>query len=441
MVHSAGLYSFFNEYCQDCIASHNCQTRILEVKGSTGVVIFNLFTVATVIIEVPGITTDGIGYSNVNVTSGSMPITVRPSVPILPMGVTLPDGKGGTTVRTVPLPPGIYGPGPPPIKNILLPPGITIKGKLPPWPRLTIGPDHQLTTEKEPKCETKTAEACTWTTYITGGETKSSTSACETITGCSISVTESSTEVIGKQTIAPVGTWIGEHWPTTTLGAAYTNSVYAALMARMARDEAEGEGTTLDVTPGLTAGPTCPGTSSACGGTVCSGYWCTASPTGPPPAYQDPNDPNSGGYMAPTKTVGTSEPPPGTSNPPSDTPTTPLKRGPINCYKKSDFPGHADLHSGSQDAGAKTFSGQLASDKMLIGPDDPPVKYRYTDKRGVNHDYSCTWVSGCKTSVDKQNFQFPDGNNTSQLTAYVLVREDYTKSLRAAEAIRQTQKL
>ncbi|KAH8711250.1 Glucan 1,3-beta-glucosidase [Beauveria bassiana] len=724
VVHSAGLYSFFNEYYQDCIASHNCQTRILEVKGSTGVVIFNLFTVATVniasgidgtkvlqkdnqrgfttevsvwvplpgsdtvdiiwidtkvwetptvtcsapscmfiipttrlgstttihpnyyttsfeyggfgpttiggstttvfitstttvVIEVPGITTDGIGYSNVNVTSGSMPITVRPSVPIPPMGVTLPDGKGGTTVRTVPLPPwpridggptvpytdpatlpppsggvgpgssttyytpvktritvpsatvttvtfpastgavtincpaetsiafatplvvvattctgssahtlkftcpttrvltflgpatveatvdcslvtswttgssstttplpvytnwppvmqiipkdrkidkpepddrgvhvpctawffflcitwgkvkvlswywilppGIYGPGPPPIKNILLPPGITIKGKLPPWPRLTIGPDHQLTTEKEPKCETKTAEACTWTTYITGGETKSSTSACETITGCSISITESSTEVIGKQTIAPVGTWIAEHWPTTTLGAAYTNSVYATLMARMARDEAEGEGTTLDVTPGPAAGPTCPGTSSACGGTVCSGYWCTASPTGPPPAYQDPNDPNSGGYMAPTKTIGTSEPPSGTGNPPSDTPTTPLKRGPINCYKESDFPGHADLHSGSQDAGAKQFSGQLSSDKMLIGPGDPPVKYRYTDKRGVNYDYSCTWVSGCKTSVDKQNFQFPDGNNTSQLTAYVLVREDYTK--------------
>ncbi|KAH8585530.1 pectate lyase superfamily protein-domain-containing protein [Bisporella sp. PMI_857] len=48
MIHSAGLYSFFNEYYQDCIPTHNCQDRILEVKGSTGVVIYNLFTVATV---------------------------------------------------------------------------------------------------------------------------------------------------------------------------------------------------------------------------------------------------------------------------------------------------------------------------------------------------------------------------------------------------------
>jgi hypothetical protein len=47
-IHSAGLYSFFNEYYQDCIPTNNCQDRILEVKGSTGVVIFNLFTVATV---------------------------------------------------------------------------------------------------------------------------------------------------------------------------------------------------------------------------------------------------------------------------------------------------------------------------------------------------------------------------------------------------------
>ncbi|KAK8122177.1 glycan 1-3-beta-glucosidase precursor [Apiospora sp. TS-2023a] len=48
MIHSAGLYSFFNEYYQDCIPTHNCQDRILEVKGSTGVVIYNLFTVETI---------------------------------------------------------------------------------------------------------------------------------------------------------------------------------------------------------------------------------------------------------------------------------------------------------------------------------------------------------------------------------------------------------
>ncbi|KAH7369719.1 pectate lyase superfamily protein-domain-containing protein [Rhexocercosporidium sp. MPI-PUGE-AT-0058] len=46
-IHGAGLYSFFQEYYQDCIDTFNCQQRILEVTGSTGVVIFNLYTVAT----------------------------------------------------------------------------------------------------------------------------------------------------------------------------------------------------------------------------------------------------------------------------------------------------------------------------------------------------------------------------------------------------------
>lgn len=42
------MYSFFNAYFQDCIPTNNCQDHILEVKGSTGVVIYNLFTVASI---------------------------------------------------------------------------------------------------------------------------------------------------------------------------------------------------------------------------------------------------------------------------------------------------------------------------------------------------------------------------------------------------------
>lgn len=48
VIHSAGLYSFFQDYYQDCIGTEDCQEKILEVKGSTGVIIYNLFTVATV---------------------------------------------------------------------------------------------------------------------------------------------------------------------------------------------------------------------------------------------------------------------------------------------------------------------------------------------------------------------------------------------------------
>ncbi|GKT58402.1 glucan 1,3-beta-glucosidase [Colletotrichum tofieldiae] len=726
MIHSAGLYSFFNEYYQDCIPTHNCQDRILEVKGSTGVVIYNLFTVATIniasgiddtnvpqdgnqrgftteisvwvplpgsdnvdivwvgtdvwatptvscpaqscmlvipttslgssttiqpsryttsleyggfssttiggvattvfvtttttlTISAPPIVTDGIGFSNVNVTrSGAMPITIFPSVNVSPVIVTLPNGEGGETTRTVSLPPwpqinggpsivytdpatlpssssgaglptsttyftpisipitvpgatvttvtfpgstgaitidcpattsivfatpavvvattctgsadltlnfacpttrvltflgpatavatvdcslvtawktgssstttplpvytswprygqivpeeeeidepvpdddgvhvpctawffffciswgqtrvrswywilppGIYGPGPPPINIIRPPPGVTIRGNLPNWPRITIGPDHRLTTESEPECETQTAEACTTTDYVSDGMTTSSTTLCETITGCSISVSDSSTVVVGSQTAAPVGTWGDERWATMTLGDAYTNSVYAAIESRLARDEASAGGTTLSFTPGPTAGPTCPGTSTACGGTICSGYWCNPTPTGAPPGYQDPKDPSSGGYSAPTTTVGgstTTTPP---TTPPSSKPATPLTRGAINCFNEADFPGHADIQSGDQDNYSTAFSNlrtQMGDDD-LIGPGDATVRLRRTDSHGVNYDYSCSWIPGCVTEVDKQSFGFPLGS-PSLITAYLLVREDYTK--------------
>ncbi|KAH7311222.1 pectate lyase superfamily protein-domain-containing protein [Stachybotrys elegans] len=572
MVHSAGLYSFFNEYYQDCIPTHNCQDRILEVKGSTGVVIFNLFTIATIniasgidntdipqednqrgfttevsvwvplpgtdnvdivwvdtgvwetptyggfktttiggvkttifetttttiTISVPSVVTDGIGFSNVNVSaSGLMPITIDPSVDVPPVVVTLPDGDGSSTRRTISLPPwpqieggpslvytdpatlpsdsgtgpatsttyftpisirvtvpratvttvsfpgstaaftiqcpaetsivfatpavavgttctdmadrtlefacpttrvltflgpatavatvdcslvtawktggaptadplpvytkwplngriipeeeeydepepdddgvhvpctawffffciswgntrvrswyfilppGIYGPGPPPSNIIRPPPGVTLHGNLPNWPRITIGRDYRLTTESEPECETRTAEACTTSNYVSGGTTRSSTTLCETISGCSISVSDETTDIVGDQTVAPIGTWGHERWATMTLGVDYTNSVYAALESRLKREEASAGGTTLSLKSGPTAGPTCRGGSTACGGTICSGYWCDPTPTLPPPGLRDPKDPNSGGHEAPTTTIGETEP-------------------------------------------------------------------------------------------------------------------------------------
>jgi hypothetical protein len=39
------MYSFFQEYYQDCVPTFNCQERILEVRGSRDVVLFNIFTV------------------------------------------------------------------------------------------------------------------------------------------------------------------------------------------------------------------------------------------------------------------------------------------------------------------------------------------------------------------------------------------------------------
>ncbi|KAK2030564.1 pectin lyase-like protein [Colletotrichum zoysiae] len=214
ILHSAGLYSFFQEYYQDCLDTFDCQERLCEIKGSKGVAIFNMFTVATVeigtginggaimqedgnqrgftteisvwiplegddnvdvvyvgpevwedpavtcpapcvlvfptsplgssttispppyttsveyghldtttiggqvittfittittiTITVDPISTDGMPYSNVNITRGetSGALTVQPSLPIPPVPVPLPDGEGGTTTRTLQLPP------------------------------------------------------------------------------------------------------------------------------------------------------------------------------------------------------------------------------------------------------------------------------------------------------------------------------------------------
>ncbi|PSN60799.1 hypothetical protein BS50DRAFT_198040 [Corynespora cassiicola Philippines] len=61
-----------------------------------------------------------------------------------------------------------------------------------------------------------------------------------------------------------------------------------------------------------------------------------------------------------------------------------------------------------------------------LGPDSPTVRLRRTDDHGVNYDFSCSWVSGCETTVSRQSFGFPLGS-PSLITAYLLVREDYTK--------------
>ena len=45
-MHSLGMYSFFVNYDQTtCIKGFNCQDSLLEVKGSSNVALFNLFTI------------------------------------------------------------------------------------------------------------------------------------------------------------------------------------------------------------------------------------------------------------------------------------------------------------------------------------------------------------------------------------------------------------
>ncbi|RWA03907.1 hypothetical protein EKO27_g11198 [Xylaria grammica] len=167
-LHGVGLYSFFRDYRQDCTDTEDCQERILEVTGSSNVVLYNIFTVATtevafldvasltsppqqhrrvseqlskvtwtyitsieygntgsttnsdgqvittffttittITVTIPPITTTAIPYANVDVTKTetSGGFTASPRVTIPPIGVPLPDGNGGTTTRSIQLPP------------------------------------------------------------------------------------------------------------------------------------------------------------------------------------------------------------------------------------------------------------------------------------------------------------------------------------------------
>lgn len=66
-------------------------------------------------------------------------------------------------------------------------------------------------------------------------------------------------------------------------------------------------------------------------------------------------------------------------------------------------------------------------DDDTIGPGDAPITLRKTDSKGVNYDFRVEWVAGCVTTVKRQSFGFPLGMSQSLITAYLLVRENYTK--------------
>lgn len=77
-------------------------------KNEGGPVITTFFTTTTTItIDIPPVTIGGLPYSNYNISQGQTSDTIylEPSVDIPPIGIPLPDGNGGTTTRTVTLPP------------------------------------------------------------------------------------------------------------------------------------------------------------------------------------------------------------------------------------------------------------------------------------------------------------------------------------------------
>jgi hypothetical protein len=124
-------------------------------------------------------------------------------------------------------PPGIYPPGPPP--GIEWPPGFTLSGTLPPWPKITIGEDGQLTYSEEPtSCRTETASLCSTTTTFLAtstGDTVTTTATstsrdCETVTGCSVSYSNTGTQTTVVASCAPASVVAPQRRRARSAGAA-----------------------------------------------------------------------------------------------------------------------------------------------------------------------------------------------------------------------------
>lgn len=75
--------------------------------------------------------------------------------------------------------------------------------------------------------------------------------------------------------------------------------------------------------PGPTPSPTCGAGGNRCGGSLCTGFYCSPRPTGIPPDFMDPKDPNAGNPVPTTHIPGpgTSTRTSATGNPPTTTST------------------------------------------------------------------------------------------------------------------------
>jgi len=48
-IHGMGLYSWYQDYTQDCVDDEDCQDQIFQVQGSANnVAVFNIFTKASI---------------------------------------------------------------------------------------------------------------------------------------------------------------------------------------------------------------------------------------------------------------------------------------------------------------------------------------------------------------------------------------------------------
>ncbi|KAH7121867.1 hypothetical protein B0J13DRAFT_159288 [Dactylonectria estremocensis] len=327
------------------------------------------------------------------------------------------------------IPPGIYPPGPPPGFKIdpEIPIKIDITGNLPKWPEFTVGPDHVPTFSSEPtECETESAEMCiTSTSYgVSIGESVTSTTAtevistCGTVFGCNVDDSDATATATSVTTGAPSATMIiieWEQWADTEESEEVLEEASEEARSRIEADQGD---TTPSATPSNTATSF---TSSFTSEIILS---TTASTTLVTEIVSVTAEISTTVIVEPTITTTTEQPITTTTGP---VPNASLARGPIECHNESDFPGHADISGGDQDEFSTDFSGLTGADGSdFLSQGKQPIELNIEDRHGIKYQYSAAWVDGCITTVAEQNFRFPLGQG-GIITAYLMVREDYTK--------------
>ncbi|OTA53663.1 hypothetical protein K449DRAFT_401464 [Hypoxylon sp. EC38] len=355
------------------------------------------------------------------------------------------------------LPPGVYPPGPPPPPALRLPSPLTIRGTLPPWPKVAIGNDKLPTYSAEPtQCETKTAYLCATTesigpsttetasscekiigcnvqdsdstktnsctaskvtSFLVSCSTGSATSSCTTVTssvipGCSLTGSTSSTIAscarVSTQMIA-----IEEVPPITASVTRVASNIRSGSITGSATNSTSKAETTTTATSSTSHTDSKISVSKTSSTTLSSAISLTPSSSS---SFSSSSSSSSSSSLITVRTPASPPPPP---------PKTPLERQAIVCHKESDFPGHADVNGHAQDDFSATF-GSKGGDSLELGPGSDPVVYHTKDGHGISYQYEAAWIKGCVTTVDRQSFRWPIGS-PSEITAYLLVREDFTK--------------
>lgn len=124
-----------------------------------------------------------------------------------------------------------------------------------------------------------------------------------------------------------------------------------------------GDGQAISFTKGSGASPTC-ASGTGCGGHLCEGYWCVPNPSGHPPGYQDPQDPNAGNPVSST-----------TINNPGSSGSIPVSTGPrptSSTYSGPDSPPTQSTSIPLTSQPHPTQSSSLQSITPTSGPADPP---------------------------------------------------------------------